>query len=451
VKQLQIVIIFVVLIFSFECRAQDTQYWTQTYGTTSTLLGGIVIGSVSDLGATYYNPGNLSLTDDPNFLFTARVFEFSSLQVDPDNSNISDFGTTTFKPSPSFVVGNLTADWLGKNRIAFSFLTRQTIDLRLKTRFDGTDDENSLSNEFTMEEQLNDIWAGITWSYPFEEKLGIGITQYIGTRYYTNRNEINLKTSDSLGRVSAVSAITDYEYLNFRILWKFGIGFTLEHIKFGLTITSPSINLFGSGSTDINLSGAGLEYDSGSDNNDFLISNYQTDLSSTYNSPLSFGLGAGYKFGNFKIHIATEYYSKVVKYSILSPETFLSQTGDLTVSNDLTAASDAVLNYGFGLEMYINPKFTLYGAFSTDFSAYAKEEETNSSISRWNLYHVTAGAAFSIEKIEITSGIATSFANDDIEFPNTIPAANEESGFNFPKQSAELSTFRIKLIFGITF
>jgi hypothetical protein len=135
----------------------------------------------------------------------------------------------------------------------------------------------------------------------------------------------------------------------------------------------------------------------------------------------------------------------------LSPETFLSQTGDLTVSNDLTAASDAVLNYGFGLEMYINPKFTLYGAFSTDFSAYAKEEETNSSISRWNLYHVTAGAAFTIEKIEITSGIATSFGNDDIEFPNTIPAANEESGINFPKQSAELTTFRIKLIFGITF
>jgi len=175
-KQLQIVIIFAVLIFSLECRSQDNQYWTQTYGTTSTLLGGIVIGSVSDLGATFYNPGNLALTDDPKFLFTARVFEFSSLQVDPDNSKISDFGTTNFKPSPSFVVGNLSADWLGKNRIAFSFLTRQTMDFRLKTRFDGKEDDNFLSDEFTMEEQLNDIWAGITWSYPFEEKLGIGIT-----------------------------------------------------------------------------------------------------------------------------------------------------------------------------------------------------------------------------------------------------------------------------------
>ncbi len=403
------------------------------------------------MGATFYNPGNLSLTDDPNFLFTARVFEFSSLQVDPENSKITNFGTTSFKPSPSFVVGNITADWLGKNRIAFSFLTRQMMDLRLKTRFDGTDDDNSLSNEFTMEEQLNDIWVGITWSYPFEKKLGIGITQYIGTRYYTARNEVNLKTSDSLDRVSAVSGITDYYYLDFRILWKAGIGFTLEPIRFGLTITSPSISLFGSGSTDMNLSGAGLEYDSSNDRDDFLISNYQEDLPSTYNSPFSIGLGAAYKFGKFKIHIATEYYSNVIKYSILSPEPFKSQTGDLTVSNDLTAALDDVLNYGVGLEMYINPKFTLYGAFTTDFSAYAKEEETNSSISRWDFYHVTAGAAFTWEKLEITSGVATSFANDNIEFPNTIPAANDESGNNFPKQSAELSSFRIKLIFGITF
>ena len=111
----------------------------------------------------------------------------------------------------------MTADQLVKNRIAFSFLTRQTIDLRLKARFDGTDDENSLSTEFVLEEQLNDIWAGITWSYPFEDKFGIGITQYIATRYYSSRSEANVKTSDSMDRVSAISGITDYEYLDLEL------------------------------------------------------------------------------------------------------------------------------------------------------------------------------------------------------------------------------------------
>jgi hypothetical protein len=439
------------IFFSGILIAQDTQYWTQTYGTTSTLLGGVVIGSVSDLGSTFYNPGNLSLTEDPNFLFSARVFEYTSINVEPASPEISDFGTTSFKPSPSFVVGNITAEWLGKHRIAISFLTRQTFDLGLKTRFDRSDDNTSLSDEFFLDEELTDVWAGITWSHPFEDKLGIGITQYIGSRYFTSRHEVNIKTSDSLDRVSAVNAITNYEYLNFRILWKAGIGFTLEPIRFGLTITSPSISLFGSGETDVNLSGAGLEYDNSGNIDDFLISNFQEDLSSTYNSPFSVGLGAYYKFGRFKLHIATEYYGKVIKYSILSPKPFKSQTGDLTVSNNLTAAFDAVLNYGIGLELFINPKFTVYSAFATDFSAYAKEEETNSSVSRWDIYHITAGAAFTIEKLEITSGIQTSFANDNIEFPGIIPTTNDDSGIDFPKQSATVSSFRIKLILGITF
>ncbi|MHA2099119.1 MAG: hypothetical protein ACW99A_10555 [Candidatus Kariarchaeaceae archaeon] len=447
-----LIITFVLLLFfTGKIIAQDTQYWTQTYGTSSTLLGGIVIGSVSDLGATYYNPGNLSLTDDPNFLFTARVFEFTSFTMNPLNPKVSDVSKTNFQPSPSFAVINITADWLGKNRIAISFLTRQKMDLELKSRFDDKLSENSLSNEFFLSEDLNDLWVGITWSYPFKKKFGIGITQYICSRSFNSRHETNIKTSDSLDRVSAVSAITEYEYLNFRILWKAGIGFTFEQIRFGLTVTTPSINLFGSGSTDINLSSAGLDYDSTNNQDDFLISNFQEELSSTYNSPFSIGLGAYYKFGRFQIHVATEYYTSINKYNILTAVPFESQTGNITVTNNLASAADAVLNYGLGLEYFINPKFTLYGAFNTDFSAFAKEEETNSTLSRWDIYHITAGAAFTINDIEITSGITTSFANDNLDFPIIKPTTSDDSEIVFPKQPAEISSFRIKLILGITF
>ena len=51
-----------ILIFSYApINAQETYYWNITYGTRSTLLGGAVIGSVSDLSATYYNPGAVAL------------------------------------------------------------------------------------------------------------------------------------------------------------------------------------------------------------------------------------------------------------------------------------------------------------------------------------------------------------------------------------------------------
>ena len=448
-----LLIIFLLLFFApGKLTAQDTQYWTQTYGTSSTLLGGIVVGSVDDLAATYYNPGNLALANDPNFLFTAKVFEYTSITVDPiTTKNINKFGSSSLKPSPSFVVANLTSDWLGKNRIAFSFLTRQSMDLGLKTRFDATGVNTSLSGEFNFKGDLSDIWVGITWSLPIEKKVGIGITQYISTRSYTSRHEINIKTSDSLNRVSAVSGITEYDYLNFRILWKAGIGFTIDPLKFGLTFTTPSINIVGTGSTDINLSGAGLEHDSSSNRDDFLISNFQDDLSSTFNSPFSIGLGVYYDFGNFKLHLATEYFNQVDKYNILTPDPFQTQTGDLTISNDLTAAYDAVLNYGLGMEYYLNPKFTIYAAFNTDFSAYATGEQTNSTISNWNIYHVTAGAAFTIDKLQITSGIATSFANDNVEFPKIRPLTIDNGEAAVERQLAEVSQFKIKVILGVTF
>ena len=451
-NQLPLIKLFLFIFSIGIIKAQDTQYWTQTYGTSSTLLGGIVVGSVSDLAATYYNPGNLALTNDPNFLFTAKVFEYTSTTVDPITSkNIDKFGSSSLKPSPSFVVANLTSDWLGKNRIAFSFLTRQSMDIGLKTRFDATNANSSISDDFNFMEDLSDIWAGITWSLPIEKKVGIGITQYICTRSYSSRHELNIKTSDSLNQVSAVSGITQYEYLDFRILWKAGIGFKLNSFKFGLTITTPSINITGIGSTDINLSGTGLEYDSSGNHNDFLISNFQDDLSSTFKSPLSIALGIYYDFGNFKLHLATEYFNKVNKYNILSPEPFQSQTNDLTISNDLTAAYDAVLNYGLGMEYYLNPKFTIYTAFATDYSAYTAGEEINSTISNWNIFHITAGAAFTIDKLQITSGLATSFANDYVGFPHIRSATINNREVDFEKQVAEVSQFKIKVILGVTF
>jgi hypothetical protein len=34
--------------------AQDSQYWTNQYGTRAELLGGVVVGSIKDLASTFY-------------------------------------------------------------------------------------------------------------------------------------------------------------------------------------------------------------------------------------------------------------------------------------------------------------------------------------------------------------------------------------------------------------
>ena len=66
-------ILFLILFLSSECQAQDANYWTNQYGSRSMILGGAVIGSVLDISGTYYNPGGLSLIEDPDVFLAAKA------------------------------------------------------------------------------------------------------------------------------------------------------------------------------------------------------------------------------------------------------------------------------------------------------------------------------------------------------------------------------------------
>ncbi|MGW8284062.1 MAG: hypothetical protein ACWGON_12245, partial [Gemmatimonadota bacterium] len=66
-------------------RAQDAQYWTNDSGNRARLLGGVMVGSASDLSAVYYNPGRLALLKEPEAFLTGYVFNYDYLKVtDPD-------------------------------------------------------------------------------------------------------------------------------------------------------------------------------------------------------------------------------------------------------------------------------------------------------------------------------------------------------------------------------
>src|SRR5688572_19458401 len=80
--------------------AQEGHYWSQQYGTRAELLGGAVVGSVMDLGSSFYNPAALALMPDPSVLLSGQALE--DIKVSVEDSTGEDIGLAerTFGPAP---------------------------------------------------------------------------------------------------------------------------------------------------------------------------------------------------------------------------------------------------------------------------------------------------------------------------------------------------------------
>ena len=120
---------FFLLFFSVTVLAQDANYWTHQYGSRSTLLGGAVIGSVLDLSGTFYNPGGLSLIENPDVLLAAKVFEYPDYTL--SNPEIGRFKLTSgyIDLGPSIVATMFDFSWQGDHRIGISFFTRYNVKI----------------------------------------------------------------------------------------------------------------------------------------------------------------------------------------------------------------------------------------------------------------------------------------------------------------------------------
>ena len=118
-------VFFVLLIGARESRAQDSHYWRLQFGPRASLLGGAVIGSISDVSGTFYNPGALSVASDLSFALSLSVFERSSFRLEDGAGEGVDLGATRSGLRPSMVAGVIKRNLFGRGSVlAYSALSR---------------------------------------------------------------------------------------------------------------------------------------------------------------------------------------------------------------------------------------------------------------------------------------------------------------------------------------
>ena len=441
--------IFIVVLFlllsTIPLNAQENNYWNIQYGTRSTLLGGSVIGSVSDLSATYYNPGAIALFPDVKFILSAQVYQLDNYTVKNGAGEGRDLDYSSIVPSPSFVAFNINFDFLGNDRLAVSILTRQNTNIEFSTRIIDSIDviESSPGKEdfaggLNYIKDFTDIWGGITYSTKISKVFGLGFTGYLAYKTYTNSNQIILQALKTDGDIASYTNIYNYKYNNLRMLLKAGFGINLNPLTMGLTVTTPSSNIFGSGSVGRHL------FVSGIDSNRF-ESNYQDDVKSEYKTSWSAGLGAAYRVGDFKLHFSAEWYDAVNNFYVLDTEPYVSQSSGEVLTDDLTYQAKSVINYGIGIDYFAADSLTFSASFVSDYSSKSDAIQLNQPQTLGlNLFHISAGSSFRVWKSELTIGLVYTYGSQPLE--NSFAIAPGDEGQI--SQQVELFYSQIKVLLG---
>jgi len=463
---LGIILIAVLLLGSSTLSAQDGHYWSQRYGTTSTLLGGVVIGSVKDLGAVFYNPGQLAMSADPSFLLSAKVYQLEKITAKDALGNNRDLKQTNFGGAPDLLAGSFDFKSLPNHRFGYSFLTRRRSEFDVVARAEITTDAVSsapgdelLTGEIIALTDVKEEWLGLTWSYKPSAKVSFGLTNFVTVRNKAAQFNIRLQALTKTNTVVIFNNNRNYEMNNLGLLWKGGLAFDFSPLTAGLVFTTPRINISGNGSYLFEEFLNGVDRDGDGVLDDVFSSSFQQDIEADFRSPWAIGIGTGLTLGRAIIHLSAEWYDKVDRYTLLSPEPFFRQTDSVVVDIKVIDDLDDVLNYGVGLELRLKDNVSAYASFATDFTAVKSdasslsnlETTTNNSATKTDFINFAGGSTFTLKgKVELTLGLGYAFGKQTFARPLDLPDEDGEP-ISDENSSGELRISRWQFIFGFSF
>jgi len=441
------------LLVPIRGEAQDTHYWNTQFGPRSMLLNGAVVGSVHDMSATFYNPGALGYIKKPELLLSANVYAISSLTVRDGGGAGFDLKTDNISLLPNMLAGAFRSSWLGNNKFAYSFLTRYRASAELRGAKTARDDflpqypgEEDFAGGTRLASETKEFWGGLTWARGTQGWIGFGITSYLSIRTLESDNLFFAEALTDSGQVALYNDIRNYYGIVYSLLWKAGLGFNLYPLTLGLTVTTPNVQLYGTGHATANRTHIGVDMNNDGTIDDGFTATTQQGVDANYESPLSIAAGAGYHREKWSFSLTAEWFDAVDSYAVLELQPFVSQETGETVVPTLNREAKSVLNYAAGIE-YRGEKYGGYAGFNTDFSSY--EPGSDVSVTGFDLYHASAGADIVMGRTKVMLGLGYCWGSEDItQVINLNP--DEEDTVIDPTQQVDIVYRRLTFLVGFT-
>ena len=103
-------LLLTILLDAPAAHAQDDHYWSQQYGAESTLLGGAMVGGVSDNSAVYYNPGALAFITNLSLSIDANVYRMDKILISDGAGKGLNLNSAQISIYPQIISGMVKSD-----------------------------------------------------------------------------------------------------------------------------------------------------------------------------------------------------------------------------------------------------------------------------------------------------------------------------------------------------
>jgi len=415
-------------------RSQDSNYWSTAYGTRAQLLGGVVIGSPGDISSVYYNPGALALAPNTEFLLAGNAVQYVRVSVANGSAPKRNLVSSTITTVPSLIAGEIPV--LDRDRLAYSYLTRQQVDLEMRKSVTlGAESSSPLPNatfaalQLEYHQNVSEGWYGLTWAHNLTRTLGLGLTPELAVRSQRTSGMLFAMGENAAGQQAVLQYHRDFDFIHWRLLAKLGLSGVRDSLTYGVTFTTPGLGMFGGGGyrQSVNLT------DQTGTVGNVIGASFQEGLKATYRSPLGVGTGASFGWGSMRLHAAAEWWGAVDRYNVLEGQPFVIQTpsGDSAVTAVVSEELKSVFNFGLGLEHRFSPNVSGYAGYHTDRTARPSDSAPDASVTAWDLNHVTAGITFNAWRSNFAVGASAAFGSRPIKSfalrPDNVPPPELET------------------------
>lgn len=361
---------FTLLLFfiSAHLLAQRGNYNFNNYGNSSILLSGNVTGSVNDIALMYYNPARLTELESTKISFNAQAYELSALKLNHLAGDQTTASDNNFNGIPSIAGGTFN---LFGTRFAYAVMSKSKIDININysSNFQNKDDTDVVGNNseaitrVKFNTRVKDEWFGLTWAKKINKNLSIGISGFASIYNDRGNTSISIPNKYSKGSVSFYNNDNGYKISSYGLFFKIGANYHLPKLDIGLNINLPYLEVYQKGKYNYGIVVAGV-----SSEKDKLFEYFFKDLQTDRKEPFGVSVGTGILLGKSKVHLNVDYIAGLSSYNRISIPSF--DTGNENLTSVLFEEKrKGVVNFGVGIQMYMNERFSSFVSFSTDYNA----------------------------------------------------------------------------------